>query len=143
VFFNVPVHYLYTPAVPNTSGATATAAAAAALATASADSDSMNVDPISVPAVPSAAYKLSASDAWPAHTKVITTYGQGEVLGYRETDGMYAVKLPFGVGYLAPSAIYGSEQLSANALYVSFQSTFPTTMSVPGMWFFPNRAHRD
>jgi hypothetical protein len=51
--------------------------------------------------------------------QVITTYGRGEVLSFRESDTMYAVKLPFGIAYLAPSAIYGSEQLSANALYVS------------------------
>lgn len=115
VFFNVPVHYLYAPAVPTAPSAAVNAAAAAA----AAEDGAMAVDAASLPAVPPAAYRLSASDAWAPNTKVITTYGRGEVLSFREADSMYAVKLAFGVGYLQPSAIYGSEQLSANALYVS------------------------
>lgn len=41
-----------------------------------------------------------------------------QVLGYRESDGMYSVQLPFGVAYVSPASVYGSEQLSANALLV-------------------------
>lgn len=118
VFFNIPVHYLYSTApgvasaatTPSTAGSTSSVNGDTA-----SDSSAMNVE---VPPVPAAAYKLSASDAWPAHTKVITTYGSGEVLGYREVDGMYSVRLPFGVAYLSPSSVHGSEQLSTNALYV-------------------------
>ena len=109
VFFNVPVHYLYNPQGP------ATGPSSGASALSEADGDVGNVPP-----VPSAAYKLRASDAWPARTRVITTYGPGEVLGYREKDGMYSVKLPFGVAYISPASVYGSEQLSSNALFVSF-----------------------
>lgn len=72
--------------------------------------------------MPSAAYKLRASDAWPARTRVITTYGPGEVVGYREEDGMYSVKLAFGTAHISPASVYGSEQLSSNALFVSYTS---------------------
>ena len=73
--------------------------------------------------MPSAAYKLRASDAWPNHTRVITTYGPGEVVGYREEDGMYSVKLAFGTAHISPASVYGSEQLSSNALFV--RDAFP------------------
>lgn len=117
VFFNIPVHYLYQPAVPTTQSSAAAAALASAAAAAE-DGSAMAVDPTALPAVPPAAYRLSASDAWPPRTKVITTYGRGEVISFREQDNMYSVQLPFGVAFLAPAAVYGSEQLSANALYV-------------------------
>lgn len=117
VFFNIPVHYLYSaaPGVPPSATASSTASASSVNGDTVSDTSAMNVD---VAPVPAAAYKLSAADAWPAHTKVITTYGSGEVLGYREEDGMYSVRLPFGIAFLSPSSVHGSEQLSSNALYV-------------------------
>ena len=118
VFFNVPVHYLYAtgPAAVHSTTATKTGDA-------TVDNSAMNVDTaVPLPAVPVGAYKLSASDAWPANTKVVTAYGSGEVLSFREADSMYAVKLDFGVAYMSPSSIYGSEQLSSNALFVSLHA---------------------
>lgn len=93
VFFNLPAHYLY---------AQADAVTAAAVA-ATAESRLDIIDP---------------KEAWAKGTKVITTYGSGVVMDYRASDGMYVVQLPFGISYMRASMVYGSEQLSVNALHV-------------------------
>jgi hypothetical protein len=89
-----------------------------------------------VPAVPAPVeFKLRACEAWPAQTKVITTYGKGVVTGFREEDNMYSIQLAFGVAYVSPNSVYGSEQLSANALYVSIM-TYVVLMLFGLLFFF-------
>jgi hypothetical protein len=97
-FFNLPVHYLY-------GGSTASYAAYG-------QSDFVNVDP---------------SEAWPENTKVVTIYGSGVVKGFRSEDSLYKVQLPFGMGYLVPSAILGAEDLSPQALHAIGVSETPTS----------------
>ena len=100
VFFNMPVHYLY-------GGSTASYAAYG-------QSDFVTVDP---------------SEAWPEGTKVVTIYGSGTIMKFSSTDSLYQVQLPFGVGYLVPSAILGAEELSSQALHaigVTEPSSTPT-----------------
>ena len=88
VFFNLPVHYLY-------GGSTASYAAYG-------QSDFVSVDP---------------SEAWPEGTRVVTIYGSGTIMKFNGSDSLYQVQLPFGVGYLVPSAILGAEELSVQALH--------------------------
>jgi C-terminal domain of Sin3a protein len=85
-FFNVPVHYLY-----NYSSTTSTAAIR----------DAIPVD---------------ASEAWAAGTTVLTIFGSGRILRFRPADNVYEVQLPYGVGYVKPSAIIGAEELSVQAI---------------------------
>jgi hypothetical protein len=71
VFFNIPVHYLYTPTVPSTgTSATQLAGNLAAPDDLQAAASAMAVDAVTLPVVPPAAYKLTASDAWAPRTKV-------------------------------------------------------------------------
>jgi paired amphipathic helix protein Sin3a len=60
-----------------------------------------------------------AAEAWPRNSRVLTTYGSGKIISYREEDGMYEVELGFGKAFLGASAIFGMEQLPDAALYVS------------------------
>ena len=108
VFFNLPVHYLY-------GGSTASYAAYG-------QSDFVSVDP---------------SEAWPEGTRVVTIYGSGTIMKFNGSDSLYQVQLPFGIGYLVPSAILGAEELSVQALYAigvtehSPSSTSPEERSSP------------
>jgi paired amphipathic helix protein Sin3a len=88
-------------------------------------------------------HATAAGEAWPANTKVVTTYGSGTVLSFREDDDIYEVQLAFGKAFLNSSSIFGAEQLSANALYVSparsiaffsliVSSFFSCSFSLPG-----------
>jgi paired amphipathic helix protein Sin3a len=54
--------------------------------------------------------------AWTAGARVLTIYGQGEVLEFRPVDGMYRIQLAYGVGFVSASTIIGAEQLSTQAL---------------------------
>ena len=94
VFFNLPVHYLY-------GGSTASYAAHA-----TAGDDALLSSPPSLisllascfplliahlsslpPVHPTADFvPVDPSEAWPEHTKVVTIYGAGTVLSFREVD---------------------------------------------------------
>jgi len=88
VFFNLPVQYMY------------------------------STSPAPLSAIDDPSHQLHPSEAWAPGTKVITMYGRAEILSFRPTDCMYCIQLPFGVAFVTPTAIFGAEQLSANALYV-------------------------
>lgn len=63
------------------------------------------------------AFHPVSSEAWLPNTKVITAFGSGIVESYRESDGIYCVRLAFGKAFLSASSIYGAEQLPPQALY--------------------------
>jgi paired amphipathic helix protein Sin3a len=94
MFFNLPPHYLY--------------------GTAASSPELINHNDLK--------HTTIAGEAWTTGTKVITVYGSGTILSFREEDNIYEVQLPFGKGFLSPAGIIGAEQLSANALYVSILS---------------------
>jgi len=105
VFFNIPLHYLYP-----TSPVQEVPVEAVEV------EGEMAVDtPIAV-GVPR--QRLHPSEAWAPGTRVVSMYGSAEVLSYRDSDGMYCIQLAFGTAYVSPATIYGSEQLTAGALYV-------------------------
>ena len=82
-----------------TPGSTVTMAVAAGLTAATLD------------AVPT-----DAMEAWHAGTRVLTAYGPGVIIAYRQADGMYVVGMFFGKLYCKPSSIIGAEVLSPAAL---------------------------
>jgi histone deacetylase complex regulatory component SIN3 len=88
VFFNLPVHYLYADQPALTF------------------SSGLN------------AQSHTQGAAWSVNTRVLTTYGSGVVVNYREKDDMYEIKLTsFGAkAFIRSNSIYGAEQLSTQAL---------------------------
>lgn len=111
VFFNLPVHYLY-------GGSTASYAAYG-------QSDFVSVDP---------------SEAWPEGTRVVTIYGSGTIMKFNGSDSLYQVQLPFGVGYLVPSAILGAEELSLQALHAIGVTETSSSVSTSGERSSPTAA---
>jgi hypothetical protein len=103
IFFNIPISYLYSPS-------------STASPSASADSTSLLFSSSS-----DVKHPTITGEAWSNKTKVITIYGTGMVKNFREEDNLYEVELPFGRAFLSPSSILGAEQLSPQALYVSYR----------------------
>jgi hypothetical protein len=75
--------------------------------------------PSSVSTGPALPGQLVAGEAYSVNTKVITSYGSGVVLRYRERDDMYEIKLALGKAFLLSNVVFGAEQLSPQALFVS------------------------
>ena len=96
----MPVHYLYGASCANSASLSITQQQQS-----SASSDFIPVD---------------ISEAWPIHTKILTIYGSGTVLSFRGIDSMYQIQLPFGIAYLNPMSTIGAEELSVQALNVSY-----------------------
>ena len=137
-FFNLPVHYLYADMA-----STAASVLADANASRKQDRDAHEERPDSAmdvegggsqgpTPIPGMAHPMAAglsaaaldaipadvSEAWPAGIRVLTAYGVGVVLSYRQSDAMYTIGLCFGKCFCKPSAIIGAEELSAAALNV-------------------------
>ena len=104
VFFNMPVHFLY-------SASTSSAAAAVETSTVNTDPNVTTSVVGDIESIP-----IDVNEAYQAGTKVLTLYGSGTILSFRGSDNTYQVQLPYGVGYLRPSVVVGAEQLSVNAL---------------------------
>lgn len=94
VFFDFPVHFMY-----NASQGVSTESAHPHYAPS-------NVKGVAPDVAPS----------WPIGTSVLTFYGVGTVTGFRAEDSMHSVRLPFGIAYMRPSCILGSEELSNAAM---------------------------
>ncbi len=140
VFFNLPVHYLY-------SDLAATAATVLADTSSKARADkaqenktvnnaAMDVEgggsegPTPVPQGTTSATAVAAgltaatldavpvdpSEAWQNGVRVLTAYGSGVIIAYRPKDSMYIVGLCFGTAYVKPSCIVGAEELNPAAL---------------------------
>lgn len=62
---------------------------------------------------------MDPAEAWPPGSKVVTLYGPAVIERFRAEDGMYWARLPYGFAALHPNVIFGAEQLSSSALYVS------------------------
>jgi paired amphipathic helix protein Sin3a len=95
VFFDFPIHFMYNA------------------------SQGVSSEPAHSHYAPSANKGMAAPDVapnWPIGSSVLTFYGVGTVTGYRAEDSMHSVRLPFGIAYMRPSCILGSEELSVPAM---------------------------
>lgn len=131
VFFNMPVHFLYSgqssAPPPSTSSSSVSHAVGTDVTTgdAAGAASTMESDGSSIP-VPATlasqsgwdidALPVHAGEAYQIGTKVLTLFGSGEVIGFRTSDNTYEIQLPYGIGYLRPSVVLGAEELSVNAL---------------------------
>lgn len=100
VFFNLPVHYLY----PSSPSSVATNSSTTATSSSSNGS-------------------LIGGEAWPVGSRVLTIYGSATIISYRAEDNIYCVNLQaLGAvqAFIHGAAILGAEQLSPQALSVSF-----------------------
>lgn len=100
VFFDLPVHFMYSGTAADVANNLSLPEGHPHYALHSGDKpDAAEVTP-----------------SWEIGTKVLTLFGTGIITGYRLTDRMHSVKMPFGVAYMRSSSIVGAEQLSSAAL---------------------------
>ena len=106
VFFNMPVHFLYT----NSASSSLSNGAIDSILGIDIDMLHPTTDIDEVP--------IDSASSWQSGMNVLTIFGSGKIIGFRQVDNTYQVQLRFGVGYLRPGAIIGAEELSSQALEV-------------------------
>ena len=128
VFLNLPVHYLYgdravgsfataRAKVAKKAGGDAMDVESDAPKSEPAESADMSLPPaMKGPLVSSDSVPVEDAEAWTAGTRVLTIYGTGVVLAFRQADSMYVIGLSFGKAFLTASSIIGAEELSESAL---------------------------
>lgn len=91
IFFNIPLHYLYEQTPPVVSSSTST---------------STKIPGYKIPLISKNKFPNNETH-YKIGTYVLTIYGKGPILSYREEDNIYCVEVSFGKVYLTESNILG------------------------------------